>query len=300
MDLSGVLLPAVTPFDRKTGNVDVEAACSNLRAWLLHPIRGVILAGSTGEGVLLEEHERRALLLAAREVVPADRCLVMGTGGESTRITIQRCSTSGEMGADAVLVQPPAFYRPAMTPEALAGHYRAVADASPVPVILYQVPLAYSTLELPTGLVVELSGHENIIGIKDSRGSLDLIGELVESCRDGFQVLSGRANTVYASLEVGAVGAVLALANADPARAVGIVSAFAAGRDVEAGRLQEGLSRVHDAVAPHGVGGIKAAVDLIGLHGGDPRPPLRPLPERARSDVRKALEEAVLAPARVS
>jgi 4-hydroxy-2-oxoglutarate aldolase len=295
LDLHGVLLPAVTPFEASNGNVDVAAMQANLRAWLAHPLRGVVIGGSTGEGNLLEEQERRALVIAAREVIPADRVLVAATGGESTRLTIQRSVTAAKLGADVVLVQPPAFYRPAMTPAALVDHYRAVADASPVPVIVYQVPLAYATLDLPTGLIAELSHHPNIVGLKDSRGSLELIGELVESCRPGFQVLSGRANMVYASLEVGAAGAVLALANVDPEGAIGIVSGHASGRAAEAGRRQESFARIHHAVVSHGVAGIKAALDLVGLTGGDPRPPLRPMTASDRDELRKALKRESLA-----
>jgi 4-hydroxy-2-oxoglutarate aldolase len=295
LDLHGVLLPAVTPFEASNGNVDVAAMQANLRAWLAHPLRGVVIGGSTGEGNLLEEQERRVLVIAAREVIPADRVLVAATGGESTRLTIQRSVTAAKLGADVVLVQPPAFYRPAMTPAALVDHYRAVADASPVPVIVYQVPLAYATLDLPTGLIAELSHHPNIVGLKDSRGSLELIGELVESCRPGFQVLSGRANMVYASLEVGAAGAVLALANVDPEGAIGIVSGHASGRAAEAGRRQESFARIHHAVVSHGVAGIKAALDLVGLTGGDPRPPLRPMAASDRDELRKALKRESLA-----
>jgi len=295
LDLQGVFLPAVTPFDAARGDVDLAAMRSNLESWLAHPLRGVVIGGSTGEGSLLEEHERRALVIAAREVVPADRILVAATGGESTRLTIQRSVIAAQLGADAVLVQPPTFYRPSMTPRALVDHYRAVADASPVPVIVYQVPLVYATLDLPTGLIAEISLHPNIVGLKDSRGSLESIGELVESCRSGFQVLSGRANMTYAALEVGAVGAVLALANVDPGGSAGIVSAHASGRTAAAGRFQESLSRLHEVVAPYGVAGVKAAVDLVGLVGGAPRPPLRPIAAADREKIAKALGEEALA-----
>jgi 4-hydroxy-2-oxoglutarate aldolase len=298
LDLHGILLPAVTPFDASSGDVDIAAMQANLAAWLVHPLKGIVIGGATGEGNLLDEHERRALVIAARDVIPADRVLVVATGGESTRSTIQRSLTAAQLGADAVLVQPPTFYRPAMTPATLVDHYRAVADASPVPVIVYQLPLAYATLDLPTGLIAELSHHPSIVGLKDSRGSLELIGELVESCRPGFQVLSGRANMVYASLEVGAAGAVLALAAVDPEGAIAIVSGHASGRAVEAGRRQESLARIHHTAVPHGVAGIKAALDLVGLAGGDPRPPLRPVTGSERDEIRTALErESLAAPA---
>jgi 4-hydroxy-2-oxoglutarate aldolase len=290
MDLGGVLIPAVTPFDPGTGDVDTVGMRANLREWLVHPVRGVVIGGSTGEAVLLDEGERRTVLDAAREVVPADRLLVAGTGAESTRATVRLCRSAGEAGADAVLVQPPAFYRRAMTPAALATHYRAVADASPVPVIVYQVPLGLSTLDLPTGLIAELSRHENVVGVKDSRGSLELVGELVGACRPDFQILAGNGSMMYACLEAGAVGGILAIGNLDPERSAGIVEAFRSGRTSEAGRLQEDVAPLHKSiVAAFGVPGVKAAVELLGLRAGEPRPPLSPLGESDMEQVRLVL-----------
>ena len=293
MDLSGVLIPVATPFDPVTGELDVVALRSNLRSWLAAPVRGIVLAGSTGEAVLLDEPERRALLDAARDVIPADRLMVAGTGAESTRATRRLCRMAGDAGADAVLVQPPAFYKGAMTPEALARHYEAVADASPVPVILYQVPLRMSTLDLPTGLVVELSRHPNVVGIKDSRGVLDLVADLADACDEDFDVLVGNGALLYAALEVGAVGGILGVANLAPAESARIVEAFRAGRSAEAGRLQERVGPLHNTViGGMGVPGVKAALDLLDLHGGPPRPPLAPLPGTRSSEVRDALVRA--------
>src|SRR5688572_13850381 len=153
MQLSGIFAPATTPFDPVTGDADVVALRANLRAWLAHPIAGVVLFGSTGEGPLLDEDERRSLVAAARDLVPAKQLLLAGTGAESTRATIRITQAVAREGADAVLVQPPGYYRPLLTPEALRDHYLAVADESPVPVLLYQVPPRFSGAELPAGLV---------------------------------------------------------------------------------------------------------------------------------------------------
>jgi 4-hydroxy-2-oxoglutarate aldolase len=295
VELGGVLIPAATPFDPVTAEIDVVGMRSNIRAWLQHPVLGIVVGGSTGEAVLLDESERKALFEAARDVIPSDRLLVAGTGAESTRATVRMCRMAGAAGADAVLVQPPAFYKGAMTPEALRRHYREVADASPVPVIVYQVPLRLSTLDLPNGLICELSGHENVVGVKDSRGSLDLVGELVQGCRKGFQVLVGNGALLYAALELGAVGGVLGVANLAPGASAALVAAFAAGRSAEAGRLQERIGPVHKAVVGgFGVPGVKAGLDLLDLHGGPPRRPLHPLGEGEVAEVRRVMERAKL------
>jgi len=295
LDLAGIFIPSVTPFDPVTGDADPVAMRMNLRSWLKEEIRGVVVGGSTGEAVLLSDAERRLLLDVTRELMPDDRLLIAGTGAESTRRTIELCQMAADAGSDAVLVQPPAFYKGAMTPEVLREHYNAVVDDSPLPVIIYQVPLRFSTLDFPTGLVAELSAHPRIIGIKDSRGSLDLVGELVTRTADDFQVLVGSGALLYASLEVGAVGGILGIANLAARETVKLHAAFRSGDHAEAGRLQKQVGPVHrDIVGGFGVPGVKAGLDMLGYRGGDPRRPLRPLPDQDRETVHKVLRAAGL------
>lgn len=291
VDLSGVLIPTVTPFG-SDGEIDLAAFRSNAEAWLTHPVRGLVVGGSTGEAVLLDEEERLRLWAASREVL-GDRLLVAGTGAESRRATIRLTRSAADAGADAVLVQPPAFYRGAMTAAVLEDHYRAVADASPVPVVVYQVPPRLGTIDIPNAVSATLSEHGNIVGIKDSRGKLELVTDLVESCVEGFQVLVGNGALLFASLEIGAVGGILGVANILPGASAGIALRWSEGDRVEAARLQEVVSPVHNGVVGGmGVPGVKRAMDLIGLRGGSPRPPLRPLPEAREGELRDLLQEA--------
>ena len=301
VDFSGILLPVTTPFDPVTGDVDVIAFHANLRHWFEHPISGVLVGGSTGEAVLLDEHERVTLLEAARDVVPEHALIIAGTGTESTRHTIRLTQQAADAGAEAVLVSPPAFFKGAMSHEILKRHYTAVADASPIPVLVYQVPLRLSTLEFPTRLVAELSGHPNIVGIKDSRGQLGSLVELVEACEDDFQVLVGSGALLYAALEIGAVGGIVAVGLMAPAEAAEISVAFREGRSGDAGRQQEQIAPVNNQiVGGMGAPGIKAALDMLGLRGGDPRPPLAPLPEDGIEQVRTILDAANLLTGEVS
>lgn len=295
IDLSGVFIPAVTPFQKGSGDVDIPAFKANLESWSQHPIQGIVIAGTTGEAVLLDEDERLALVVAGRDVLPYNILLTVGTGVESTRATIRLSKQAAEAGAEAVLVQPPAYYKGAMTPEALREHYRAVADASPIPVIVYQAPLRMSTLDFPTGLIAELSTHENIVGVKDSRGNLDLMGEIVEQCQTGFQLLVGSGAMLYPALEIGAVGGILGIANMVPGPSGEVYQAFKAGRSSEAGRIQQQLVPIHnEIVGAIGVPGVKAALDLLGFAGGDPRPPIRPLSEKGREEVKGVLSRGGL------
>ena len=295
VDLSGVFVPCTTPFDPVTGEVDLVGFRENLRSFMAHGVRGIVVGGSTGEAVLLDEDERMVLLEGARDLVPDDRLVVSGTGAESTRLTIRRCQASAGVGADAVLVQPPAFYRGAMTDAVLVEHYGAVAAASPIPVILYQVPLRMSTLEFATSLVAQLAKIDNVIGIKDSRGSLELVGELVDHTPDTFQVLVGNGAALYGGLELGAVGGILGVANLAPGQSAAIHSAHRAGDSAEAGRVQEIVAPVHnEIVAAMGVPGVKVGLDFLGLRGGDPRSPLPPLPDEKRETVAGVLDRARL------
>ncbi len=292
MELSGVFAPATTPFDPVTGDLDLVGLRANARAWLRAELTGVVLFGSTGEGLLLDEDERTRALEAVRELA-AGRLLLAGTGAESTRAAIRLTRAAAAAGADAVLVHPPAYYRPQMTPEALREHFTAVADASPVPVVLYQVPPRFSTVELPAGLVAELSHHPNVAGIKDSTGDLKTLAALAGACERSCAVLVGSGDALYGALEVGARGGILAVALLAPDACAETYAAFVAGDAARAGRLQERISPLHrKVVGALGVPGVKAALDELGMHGGPPRSPLRPLRAKEREGVREALAQA--------
>jgi 4-hydroxy-2-oxoglutarate aldolase len=297
VELNGVFAPATTPFDPVTGDVDVVSLRANVRRWLAEPLRGIVLFGSTGEGVLLDEEEKARLTAATRDLVDADRLLLCGTGAESTRATIRQTKAVAEAGADAVLVQPPSFYKPLMTPAALRDHYLAVAEASPVPVILYQVPPRFSGVDLEPGLVAEVARHPNVIGLKDSSGDQRVLGALIDGCRGSCDVLAGSGAILYAALEMGAVGGILAVALLLPRECAELCIAYQAERFGEAGRLQERIGPLHKAVVGEmGIPGIKAALDSIGMHGGAPRPPIQPLRNRDAGKLADALAAAGILP----
>lgn len=295
VNLEGTFLPVTTPFDSVTGDVDYAAFGANLRRWFGSPIRGILIGGSTGESVFLDEGERSKLIEEARAVIPDEALVIAGTGSEATRHTIQLTRQAAAAGADAVLVSPPAYFKGAMTQETLTSHYRAVADASPVPMLIYQVPLRLSTIEFSTDLVATLSDHPNIIGIKDSRGEIDLLIELVQQTVDGFQVLTGNGSVLYPALGIGAVGGIVAVGLMAADQAANISVAFQAGRLEEAERLQEQIAPVNQSiVGGMGVPGIKAALDLLGFSGGFPRPPLAPVSELGIEEIKGILETADL------
>jgi 4-hydroxy-2-oxoglutarate aldolase len=181
VNLSGVFPPIATPFDDR-GEVDPRAIRTNIPRWLDAGVRGIVALGSNGEAPLLDERESDTVIAAAREATPRDRLLLAGTGRESTRATIDASRRAAELGADAVLVRTPAYFKPRMTPEAFIAHYTAVADSSPVPVLLYNYP-AVTGLTLTPGVVGRLSLHPNIVGIKETSTDAGQLGAYIDAAR---------------------------------------------------------------------------------------------------------------------
>lgn len=294
MNLDGIFLPITTPFDPASGEIDLEALTANLGRWCEQPIAGVVVAGSTGEQPLLDEDELTALVARAARARADGMALIVGTGAESTRATILRSERMAAEGADAVLVKPPSYYRGRMSPEALRTFFRDVADASPVPVILYHVP-KFVPVDVVPELAGELARHPNIVGIKDSSGDIHNLGAVCEAVGDRAAVVVGAGTLLYPGLEIGARGGIIAVGLLAAAAACDLYRAFGEGRSAEAGRLQEKIGPLHKAVvAGTGVPGIKYALDRIGLVGGPPRLPLLPPTDGERTAIDAALEAAGL------
>lgn len=295
MQLSGVLGPVISTFQPGTENLDVASFTSNVHAHLSSGLHGIVVCGSTGEAALLAEDERRVLLEAARGAMPKDRVLIMGTGAESTRQTIRRCVDARSGGADAVLVVAPHYYASAMNLEALRIHYRAVADASPLPVLLYNIP-KYMHFALPAELVAELAQHPNVVGIKDSSGNLEMLKGFLAAQGDSFTVLTGNASTFVPALEAGARGGILAVALFAPAVCLQMYTAHQSGNRSAAAEHQEVTRPLASViVAELGVPGVKTACDVVGLKGGPPRRPLVELDEAGEQRVREVLAGVVVA-----
>jgi 4-hydroxy-2-oxoglutarate aldolase len=288
--LKGILPPVVTPFD-VGGALDLAAFEANLEAWAGEDLEGYVVLGSNGEAASLDEDEKLALVRAARARAHG-RTLLVGTGLDSTRATIALTRRVADLGADGVLVLTPSYYKPQMTQEALRRHFAAVADASPVPVYLYSMPL-FTGVPWPPGLAAELATHPRVAGMKESSSDLGLLGRVIASVPRTFQVACGSAPVLYPALCIGACAGVLAVANCAPALCVAIHRAFAAGDHERARRLQAALTPLGVAVtATHGIAGLKAAVDLAGLRGGHVRAPLLPLPPAAREEIGRLLAAA--------
>jgi len=286
--LRGVLVPVTTPFDPVTGDLAPVPLRANARACLADGADGIVAAGSTGEASLLDETEFRQLVEWLRDVVPPDRAFVVGAGRESTRAAIAACRVAGDAGADAVLVRAPGYYGSSLAPAALTEHFRRIADASPVPVLLYNIP-KYTHLALADRLLAALADHENVAGAKDSSGDLKNFAAYVDAA-PGWAHFMGSGVLLYAALELGAAGGILAVANPATALACAVWEAWTAGDRSGAGAAQESLTPINKLVVGElGVPGVKAALDIVGRAGGPVRPPLADLGTADRSRIAAAL-----------
>jgi 4-hydroxy-2-oxoglutarate aldolase len=217
------------------------------------------------------------ILVTVKESAGKGKKLIAGTGAESTSETIERTKRAAELGYHAALVKTPHYYKPVYKPEVLIAHYRRVADESPIPVLLYSVP-QFTGIALESPEVVALSEHSNIVGIKDSSGNVQRVGEMIAGVPPAFQVLVGAAATIFPSLMIGARGCILALACALPEKCVALFELVRQGHHEKARELQAVLVRASKAiVSESGIAGLKHVMDLRGYRGGLPRLPLLPL-----------------------
>jgi dihydrodipicolinate synthase/N-acetylneuraminate lyase len=291
--LYGVIAPLTTPFDFETGDVAPVALRQMARDLLGRGLHGVVVAGTTGEGPLLDEDEKLRLVEWLREVVPEDRWLIAGTGGESTRAAVRLSERAAAAGADAVLVRPPSYFGPVLSPAALAEYYVRIADQSPVPVIVYNIP-KYTHVMLHDSVLRALADHEQVIGFKDSSGDLKVLANY-RAAAPRFKALVGSGAQFYPALELGADGGVLAVACFAADRCLALYRAFRADERRAAGAEQERLTPLaREIVGELGVPGVKAALDLVGLPGGPPRAPLAPLDARQRARIADLLAAAGL------
>jgi 4-hydroxy-2-oxoglutarate aldolase len=288
--LRGIIPPLTTPFE--TGAVSGARLRENVERYRQAGVHGFLVLGSSGEAPLLDEDEKIELLRAAREAIPGELPLLAGTGLESTAATIRLCHVAADCGADAALVVTPHYYAARMDEQALRRHYLEVADASTLPLLLYDVP-KFTHVQIPSALVAALARHDNIIGIKDSGGNLERLAGLVAAVPADFAVICGSHRIFAAALRAGVRAGILAAANPLPEAWVALSGLVEAGRDGEAQRLQDDVAELADlAVSRLGVAGIKAAMDLRGMYGGSPRPPLLPLQAAERSGLERTLRRA--------
>jgi len=298
MAISGIFPALVTPFE-PAGAVSLRGVRENIRRYNQTAVAGCVVLGSTGESVMLSREAADSVLAASIEVAAPEKLLIAGTGAESTSETIARTRRAADLGYAAALVKTPYYYKPVYKAETFIRHYRAVADASPIPVLLYSVP-QFTGITLETPEILTLAAHPNIVGIKDSSGNIQRAAEIVAGARPDFQVLTGGAAVIYPALAVGARGAILALAAALPEKCAELFLLFESGRHEQAKALQLELAVASKRiVSEQGIAGVKYAMDLRGYNGGLPSLPLLPLPEEKKQSIAAVISQLHPVDARV-
>jgi len=351
MLLHGIFPPITTPF-YPDGKVYFKKLEHNVERYSKTPVAGLTVLGSTGEAIMLSDEERRQVLKAAREATAPSKVLIAGTGIESGIETLRLTEYAAELGYDVALVRTPHFYKKVMHPANLLAFYRTVADRSPLPVMIYNVP-GFTGYDIPAEVVVELAGHSNIIGMKESSGDVEKIRKMVEGTRQvkrsasvtetfdavtprmlkttsggngqdgelvqvsalggakpsssavsvvsgiktrqkevGFQIVVGLAQKLAPSLEAGAVGGILAFADAAPTACYEIYAAWKEGDTKLANEKQERISKATERISGElGIPGLKYGMDLNGYFGGPARLPLLPLTAALKSEVEQLLAD---------
>lgn len=288
----GIYPALITPF--RDEEFDRQSYAQNLQRLNTTGLAGYLALGSNGEGVFLQDDEAVQVIETAAEHRRAGMALIAGTGRESTRRTIELTRRAARAGAEAVLVVPPSYYRTAMTDSALEYHYRAVADASEVPLLLYHVP-KFSPVNFSAKLILSLSNHPNIVGIKETSGDMSLLSTILQHRPNGFRVYMGTGSLMLAGFALGCDGAINALSNVAPEACVQVWRDVQAGHQKKAQETQWRLDPVnHLVTVVHGVAGLKHASAVLGYAAGEVLRPLEPVGEKASGEIRTALEKARL------
>lgn len=292
MKITGIYCPIITPFVE--GKVATDKLAENLDKWNATGLDGYVILGSTGEAIYLTPDEKMEVIKIARKHISSNKKFIVGTGYESTTETIEFTKQVADLGAELALVVTPHYYKALLFDECIYRYFVDVADKSPIPILLYNVP-KFTGINMNPSLVVQLASHPNIVGIKDSADKISQLNQHLKITSSNFNVLIGNDTLLLPGLFMGAQGAVVALSNVVPNICVEILRLFNAGLYEKARLLYfkiEPLAKV--LISTYGIAGIKAALNLLGYYGGQPRKPLLPLDQELVEKVRKLLEEVEL------
>jgi len=292
LSLKGCFPPIATPFDNQ-GRVDHEHLARNLEKWQKTPLAGFAVLGSNGEFVFLTEAEKLEVWHTARSVIKKDRLFIAGTGCESTSETLSLTEKAAQIGADAGLVVTPHYYKGKMDHRALVTYYITLAEKSPIPIILYNVP-GFTGVDVNAETIIEIAQHPNVIGCKDSSGNVVKIGQVVGAAPQHFRFLAGSGSFLLPALVMGAVGGIMALAGVAPYSLDKLIINFEKSDLKKAQEIQIRLIPVNAAVtAKFGIAGLKSAMDFVGMYGGPVRPPLRSLDDAQKQELEVILKKGL-------
>ncbi len=282
--LAGVFAPIPTPFNAD-GSLALDKLADNIRIWETMELDGYVALGSNGEFPMLTADEKIAVLDTCRKAMTSDRLLIAGTGCESLAQSIDLTKRAADVGADTTLVITPHYYKNRAGDATQINYFNAVADASPMPIMIYNMP-GYTGVIMSTAAVLEAAQHDNIIGMKESTTNVVKMAEIVIGNAPNFTLLTGSASGFLPCLSIGVAGTISAFANFAPERVQAVKRAFDSGDMATAMKLQHNLIEPNKAVtAKYGVAGVKAMMETRGLYGGPVRDPYPQLTAAEREDL---------------
>ncbi|MCL2768264.1 MAG: dihydrodipicolinate synthase family protein [Synergistaceae bacterium] len=292
MKIEGVFAPIATPF-KDNGSIDWELYSENLSKFTKTSLSGIVSLGSNGEFTMLSFEEKLELVKATKKGLSEDKAVIAGTGCESLQDTINLTNCAADAGADVALVINPCYYKE-LSETALQKYFEGVADKSKIPVMLYNMP-RNSGVNLSSSLVIKLSAHPNINGVKDSSGNIVQISEIIASVPEDFSVFAGSGSFLFVTTILGGKGGTLAVANVAPDYCAELHQVSKAGNIEKGRKMQLDLLALNHAVtAGFGIGGMKAAMDIAGFFGGPPRLPIQPATDETKEKISKIMDKLQL------
>lgn len=287
-NLSGVFAPMVTPFENE--RILFDGLITNIDKMNETGLKGYFVLGTNGEYKSLSIEERIMIVKTVASNKKSEKLLMVGTGMESTKETIEMTLKAADAGADMVSLLMPHFFASKMTDDVLTHYITDIAEASPVPVLIYNNPSVAAGVTVSPQVIQRVSAHPNVVGMKDS--SKGNFKSYLDAGKDNFYVLAGSANFFLELLIAGGIGGVLSLANVFPDECVELYESFLKGMVAEAKKINERIVGLNKAVSgTFGVAGVKEAMDMVGFIGGDPRKPLKGLTVSQKSQLEKELRE---------
>jgi len=284
----GFYVPTVAFFEQGSEEVDVETTRKHVIRLAEAGVTGIVTHGSNGEAVHLSRDERILINKTTRDSLDSigrsTMPLIVGCGAQSTRETIQLCKDASSSGGQFALVLPPSYYGGLLNTESILTHFRDVADASPIPIIIYNYPGACSGLDLNSDSILALSQHDNIVGVKLTCGNTGKLARIAADAKAPFLTMGGSADFVVQTLAVGGHGIIGGLANVTPKACIRIIQLHNAGKYLEARQLQQIVARGDWVAIKGGFVAVKIALQQYYGYGGLPR---RPCVLPAKKDMEK-------------
>ncbi|KAI6084579.1 dihydrodipicolinate synthetase family protein [Hypoxylon rubiginosum] len=272
----GVYVPTVA-FFKENDDIDLEATQRHAIHLAEAGVSGLVVHGSNGEAVHLSREERSLVIKTTRAALDQSdhhlMPLIAGCGAQSTRETIQLCRDAASAGASHAIILPPAYYGGILNTSKIVQHFYDVADASPIPVVIYNYPGACSGLDLSSDTILQIAKHSNVHGVKLTCGNTGKLARIVDGAKPSFFVAGGSADFILQGLVVGGHGTIAGTANLVPRACVRVCELFQAGELKEARRLQAILAKADWIAIQTGFAGVKAALQHLEGYGGEPRKP---------------------------